>query len=115
MSFFKWLSGEPEPAPVSESSKVTLALMDAFAHNKIVGKDLSNHGISHLAVESPFGWVSIAWHSPRAGGGLHSLSVGGGNYPYSTDEIELILNVAKKRARQLWNEDQQRLERMLDK
>ncbi|AKF13651.1 hypothetical protein PHIN3_388 [Sinorhizobium phage phiN3] len=119
MSFFKWfddlLGGEPEPAPVSEASKVTLALMDAFANNKIVGRDLSNYGISTLAVESPFGWVSIEWHSPRAGGGLSSLSVGGENYPYSTDEIELILNAAKKRARQLWNEDQQHLERMLDK
>lgn len=99
----------------NDVSPVTLEIIRAFETGNVLDHDIISYGISKLAVESPFGRVEISWYSARAGGGLSNISLSGKNYPYSTEEIDMILSVAKKRARNLFAEEQQRLEKMLTK
>lgn len=100
--------------PSKSVSPVINEIIRSFESGPIHEHRLTNHGISKLTTSTRLGWVTVEWYSEAAGGGLYNIRLGGETYPYSNNDIALILKAAKKRAKGLFDEHKNRLEKQLE-
>lgn len=100
--------------PSKSVSPVINEIIKAFESGPIVSQYLSTHEISKLVTNTRLGYVTIEWFPEDAGGGLYHIVIDGNSYPYSNNDIALILKAAKKRAKGLFDEQKRLLEKRLE-